>query len=495
MSSKGAIGGSRRDRYWADEKSRWSSRVRRLQREKAALAAQVRRLEADNAAKARRIERLQKEVARLQAALAASQRAGKRQAAPFSKGPPRAHPRPPGRKPGAAYGKKGHRRPPPRIDEHYYVRLPGRCPHCHGDNIRRRSIQLQFQVEIPVRPIYRQFTISIGECLGCGARIQGRHPLQTSDALGAAAVQLGARLQAAIAWLNKTAGLSHGKIVATLRHLFGVELTRGGSAQVVLRVAHRCQPTVDGIEATVRSSPWVVGDETGWRIGGRPAWLHVMVGDQATSFRIDPRRSIQVQAAVVGSDYSGTVVHDGYSSYNCRFPHAHHQQCVNHLMRRLKRILQTAKGATRRFPSQVLELFETALQLRDEHRQGRRTDDDMAAFYLGLLQELERLVPVKRRNSVNQRLASHLSRHLREWFWFLLDPTIDATNYRAEQGLRVGVINRKVWGGNRVPKGGKAQEALMSVLETARRQEQDPLMVLELIILGRPPPLQLLDAA
>ena len=83
---------------------------------------------------------------------------------------------------------------------------------------------------------------------------------------------------------------------------------------------------------------------------------------------------------------------------------------------------QTAKGAARRFPSQVLELFETALQLRDEHRQGRRTDDDMAAFYLGLLRELERLVQVKRRNSVNQRLARHLSRHLREWFWFLLEP-------------------------------------------------------------------------
>ena len=281
--------------------------------------------------------------------------------------------------------------------------------------------------------------------------------------------------------------------MATLNHLFRIPLTRGGSAQAVLRVARRCQPTVDGIEATVRSSPWVVGDETGWRIGGRPAWLHVMVGDQATSFRIDPRRSIQVQAAVVGSDYSGTVVHDGYSSYNSRFRHAHHQQCVNHLLRRLKRILQTAKGAARRFPSQVLELFEAVLQLRDEHRQGRHTADDMAAFYLGLLQELERLVRVKWRNSINQRLARHLSRHLREWFWFLLDPTIDATNYRAEQGLRVGVVNRKVWGGNRIPKGGKAQEALMSVLETARRQEQDPLRVLELIILGRP--LQLRDAA
>ena len=304
-------------------------------------------------------------------------------------------------------------------------------------------------------------------------------------------MQLGPHLQATIAWLNKTAGLSHGKIVSALQQMFEIKLTRGGSAQVVLRVASRCQPTVDRIEATVRRSPWVVGDETGWKVSGRPAWLHVMVGDRATCFRIDPRRSIQVQAAVLGSGYSGTVVHDGYASYNCRFPHADHQQCVNHLMRRLQRILRTARGAARRFPSQVLQLFQAALHLRDEHRQGRRTADDLAAAYLGLLMELEKLVQIKRRNLVNRQLAKHLSRHIREWFWFLLDPTIDATNYRAEQGVRVGVVNRKVWGGNRVPRGATAQEGLMTVLETSRRQDKNPLWVLERILLGKPPPLQL----
>ena len=258
----GAVGGRNRKRGWQSEKSQLSARIRQLERQKAALQAETRRLEDENAAKDRRIEQLQAEVARLQAALAASERAGKRQAAPFSKGPPRAHPRRPGRKPGAAYGRKGHRRRPPRIDERYRAKLPERCPHCHG-RVRRQSVQQQFQVEIPCQPIYRQFTIPVGKCESCGARVQGRHPLQTSDALGAAAVQLGPHLQAAIAWLNKTAGMSHGKIVAALAQMFGIELTRGGSAQVVLRLGRRCQGTVDRIEAMVRRSPWVVGDETG----------------------------------------------------------------------------------------------------------------------------------------------------------------------------------------------------------------------------------------
>jgi hypothetical protein len=44
----------------------------------------------------------------------------------------------------------------------------------------------QFQVEIPRRPIHRQFNIHVGQCQQCHLRVQGRHPLQTSDALGAA---------------------------------------------------------------------------------------------------------------------------------------------------------------------------------------------------------------------------------------------------------------------------------------------------------------------
>ena len=202
--------------------------------------------------------------------------------------------------------------------------------------------------------------------------------------------------------------MSHGKIVAALAQMFGIELTRGGSAQVVLRLGRRCQGTVDRIEAMVQRSPWVVGDETGWKVGGRSAWLHVMVGDRATCYRIDPRRSVQVQAGVLGSSYSGTVVHDGYSSYNRRFPAALHQQCISHLLRRLERILRTARGAARIFPTQVLQLFQESLRLREEYRQGRQTADDMAAAFLGLWMELEKLVQVQRRNPAN-RTAAHVS--------------------------------------------------------------------------------------
>ena len=69
-------------------------------------------------------------------------------------------------------------------------------------------------------------------------------------------------------------------------------------------------------------------DETGWRVGGHPAWLHTLVGPDATAYVIDPTRSGAVAEAVLGLEYDGTMIHDGWSPYD-QFEGARHQQCLN----------------------------------------------------------------------------------------------------------------------------------------------------------------------
>jgi transposase len=53
--------------------------------------------------------------------------------------------------------------------------------------------------------------------------------LQTSDATGAAQSQLGPDAQAAIVYLNKRAGMSHGKIADAFDKFFGISISRGAS--------------------------------------------------------------------------------------------------------------------------------------------------------------------------------------------------------------------------------------------------------------------------
>jgi len=423
----------------------------------------------------RRVADLEQRVEELTRLLDEARRAGKRQAAPFRRGQPQPDPRPPGRKSGDAHGRHGHRPPPSpdQVQETHEAPLPDACPGC-GGGLDEAGVVPQYQTEIPRRPVVRRFNVHVGHCRACGRRVQGRHPLQTSDALGAAASQLGPDAQAAMTALNKQAGLSHGKVAACFAALFGIGVTRGASAQVNLRAAERLRPAYEEILDATRASGQLAVDETGWRVGGRPAWLHAWVGERSTCYAIDPRRSADALERVLGPDWGGVLVHDGFASYD-RFGSAAHQQCVAHVLRRARELLATATRGAVRFPRQVIALFTEAVHLRHAYLRGEGTAAALRAARLAFEDRLGALAAVERAVPAYQTLAGHLWDHLESWFTFLGEPSVEATNWRAEQAIRPAVVNRKVWGGNRTEAGAAAQGVLTSVLETCKRQARSGL--------------------
>lgn len=438
----------------------------------------------------RRVTELTAQVDQLRAQLEEARRAGKRQAAPFSKGERKAAPKKPGRKPGADYGTKAHRPPPTGpIDETLEAPLPDACPECGGP-IEETHVEQQFQVEIPRKPIHRQFNIHVGQCQCCRRRVQGRHELQTSDAVGAAASQLGPDAQAAVVDLNKNAGLSHGKVVQVLNNLFGISLSRGGSAHVILRAGQRCEPVYQAIGRSLRRSEWNVADETGWRLNGLPAWLHTLVGPFATAYVIDPTRGHEPAADILGLDYDGVLVHDGWSPYDC-FQQARHQQCNQHILRRCDEILETVQRGAVRFPRRVAELLRQGLDLRDRYVAGEVSAHGLAVARGRLQIALEDAVFPPKTDVINERLAKHLWKHIDEFFTFLHVDGLDATNWRAEQAIRFGVTLRKVWGGNRTAAGARAQSVLMSVWRTCWQRGRNALDFLSGLLRRRTVPVAL----
>jgi transposase len=435
----------------------------------------------------RRVHDLQAEIERLRRLLEDALRAGKRQAGPFAKGTPKPNPKKPGRKPGPDYGTKAHRQPPPpeQIDEVHEALLPNVCPDC-GGRLDETHVALQFQMDIPRKPIHRQFNIHVGECRSCHRRVQGRHPLQTSDALGAAAAQLGPDAQAAVVELNKQGGLSHGKVTRCLESLFGIPLSRGGSVQTVLRAAARCEPVYAAIRQNLGQSAWVVPDETGWRVGGYPAWLHTLVGPEATAYVIDPTRSGDVAADILGWDYAGLMIHDGWSPYD-RFTDAQHQQCLSHLLRRCDELAATATRGAVCFPRRVAALLRAGLNLRDRYEAGDIRRHGLAVARGRLERDLTNLVFPTKTNAANETLAQHLWNHRDELFTFLRRPGLDATNWRAELAIRFGVILRKVWGGSRTWVGARTQAVLMSVWRTCWQQGRSALDFLSQLLRSAPP--------
>ena len=440
----------------------------------AAVQAENRQLRRLLAERDRHIEQLQQALRELQQRLEAAERSAKRQAAPFAKGEPKANPKKPGRKRGPQHGQHGHRPPPPpdQVDETLAAALPEQCPHCGGAIVETHCDE-QFQTEIPRQPLVRKFIIHCGQCQSCGQRCRGRHSLQTSDATGAAQSQVGPDAQATVVYLNKHAGLSHGKIADLFDKGFGITVSRGACAQIVRRAGRRLQPVYEQIKDHLQMATHLTPDETGWRVGGHPAWLHSWVGDDGTTcYVIDPRRGSAVLAEVIGWDWSGTMTHDGAPTYD-RFDAAVHQQCVDHVLRRARKLVEQQTGRARGFPEQVVALFQSALAARDAFLEERSDLATREQAHADCLERLLELTERPRANAANETLAKHLHGHGADWFRFLIDPTIPATNHRAEQALKTPIVNRKVWGGNRTDAGAAAQEVTSSVLETCKNKAID----------------------
>ena len=93
-----------------------------------------------------------------------------------SKGEPADEPRRPGRKRGDAHGRHGHRMAPGDPDWELEAPLAGCCPHCGGVVVHERDAE-QWQVDLgEMRPAVTRFKVAVGRCVGCGRRVQGRHP-------------------------------------------------------------------------------------------------------------------------------------------------------------------------------------------------------------------------------------------------------------------------------------------------------------------------------
>jgi transposase len=419
---------------------------------------------------ARQIDELRAEVERLKAELEQSRRAGKRQAAPFSKGSPKADPKRPGRKAGHP---PSHRPPPPpdQVDRTIEVPLPPECPECRAPlDEAPITVHDQYQIDLPEpKPVVTRFRVPVARCPACYRRVQGRHPEQTSDALGAAAVQFGPRLLGLAADLKHRLGVSYRKCSSLLLTLTGLVVCSAALVRSGHRLRRLAQPSYDMlVEAASKSAVQHV-DETGWKIGGRSAWLWVFADEHATLYRIRPSRAHDVVVEVLGEEFGGVLVSDCFLAYD-PLPFAK-QKCLAHLLKTCGEVERSKTRGSVRFSRRVAALLRRAMALK--RRRGTMGDRGYAVLRGKIHAELDRLLAGTYTDPDNARLAKRLRKHRAHLLNFLDHDGLDATNNLAEREIRPAVIARKLSAGNRTGAGAETHAVLASILRTCRRQGRD----------------------
>ena len=228
----------------------------------------------------------------------------------------------------------------------------------------------------------------------------------------------------------------------------------------------------------------VTPDDTGWRVAGQVQWLWAFATPTTTVYRIQPGCGFAEAAAVLGVDFAGVLERDGWAPYR-RCVHAAHHTCLAHLLRRCRQLAEDHPRATG--VREVQRLLQQALAARDRYRADGLSAHGLAVVRGQLIARLAACLGRPSRVPDVRPFHRHLLREFDAIWSFLFDPTVEATNWRAEHAIRPAVVTRKVCGGNRSWRGADTQQILARVLRTVQQRQRNPHLVLAALLHARSP--------
>ncbi|MCO5164843.1 MAG: transposase [Planctomycetes bacterium] len=245
-----------------------------------------------------KLKSLEETVDRLLKRIEELERAGKRQADPFSKGDPKKSPKRPGRKPGGEYGRQALR-PRPERSTRSSTYLCQRPVLTAAVTSRRSASRSSSRRTCPRSS--RSSAASTSTSVAAGAVTAGSSAPPAPDLRRSRSGRRPARTEPNVAFataLNKVYGPSWAKVAHLIEKGFGVKASASAYCRAATRLGEKLDPTYDALARRVAASPIVYPDETGWRVGGHRRWLWVFVAGPVTLYRIaasrgarSPRRS------------------------------------------------------------------------------------------------------------------------------------------------------------------------------------------------------------
>src|SRR6266852_2194764 len=108
-------------------------------------------------------------------------------------------------------------------------------------------------------------------------------------------------------------------------------------------------------------------DDTGWRVGGRTAFLMGFESDQATVYQIRYQHRNEEVREIIPADYGGVLVSDRGKSYDAQeFDAVAQQKCLAHLLRNVTDVVESKHGPVRQFGNTLNLLLRQGLALWHE---------------------------------------------------------------------------------------------------------------------------------
>lgn len=384
--------------------------------------------------------------------------------------------RPSGRRPGGQAGHTGGtlrlRERPDRTVEH----RPRECRSCHAplDSAQVLGHRRQQVVEVvPAKLRVTEHRLAVLRCGACGETTRGEFAGSVRSG-----VQYGAGVKARVLYLQQYQLLPYARTAEAMRDLFGCPLSSGTVANIVRECAEALVETELKIKRSLRRSAVIHADETGLRVGGKLAYVHVASNSRLTHYASAAGRGqTAMEEAGVLARYRGTCVHDGWWAYSS-FTRCRHALCGVHLLRELtffEELSEETKAWASPLKELLLEMKAEVERVRGEGG-GRLAAGKLAeltgAYDRLILEGLGAQPPPGVPEQVTRQarnLLLRLERRKEEALCFLTDFRVPFENNQAERDLRMVKLQQKTSGCFRSEEGARRFCRIRSYLSTMRK--------------------------
>jgi len=360
----------------------------------------------------------------------------------------------PGRKPGHEGTTRPYREPDKTIPV-----TQDTCTHCNATLGEPRSFESRIIEDIP-RPqqaTITRFLVARYLCERCGRETVATHPDLPASGL------FGKNLLSLAAAMKYKYRLPYRKITHALKAQHGIDITPAAVVAMVGRTAVSLRDGYSGIGKRIMNAAVVHADETSIRVDGKKWWIWIFVAGDDVLVVVADSRGEGVIKSVLGPDFTGIVVCDGWKPYKAFTSNL--QRCWAHLLREADGLAE--KGTEGRALAHALhEMFDRATDVLEANPppQERRRLWRRMRRWMGIW--LNKPSP----EAQVQKFINKVRNGYDHWFTFVLHPGVEPTNNTAERALRESVVQRKIIGCLRNQKGTFAHETMMSVFATWENQ-------------------------
>ena len=397
------------------------------------------------------------------------------------------------KKPGGQKGHVGSRLEPVENPDHAISHDPLKCSCgcCLSDapvvNVERRQV---FDIP-PVKVVVTEHVVKTKLCPECGAKVKGEFPEEAS-----APTQYGSYFSAVVTYLLAYQLIPFGRCAEVIEELFGIKVSQGTLAGIRTAAAKSVEPSVTVVGELLKLAKVAGFDETGMRNMGKRDWLHVACTLLATYYSPHEKRgSMAMDEIGILPEFSGTAVHDHWSSYytyDCA-----HAECGAHLLRELKFLEEELKlDWAREMSNCLLAALEEKKRAIDKglwHLEESIERVIGQAYDRITAKALKKHPPPKPNGkrgrtarTRERKFAERLAEFKNETLAFIHDFDIPFDNNLSERDLRMMKLKEKISGTFRGAFSAKEWCQLRSYISTARKNGLRVLDALTLALQGNP---------